>query len=73
VNPGNQMKDQLKQAVIDGNETVALAVTQALLASGASVMVGGAPVTAAHAEEIGSDGYGANAGMAVERAKELVG
>jgi len=37
------------------------------------VMVGGAPVTAAYAEEIGADGYGANAGMAVERAKELVG
>ena len=37
------------------------------------VMVGGAPVTAAYADEIGADGYGANAGMAVERAKELVG
>ena len=37
------------------------------------VMVGGAPVTAAFADEIGADGYGANAGMAVERAKELVG
>jgi methanogenic corrinoid protein MtbC1 len=30
-------------------------------------------VTAAYAEEIGADGYGANAGMAVERAKELAG
>ena len=38
------------------------------------VMVGGAPVTAAYVEEIGADGYGANAGMAVERrAKDLVG
>jgi 5-methyltetrahydrofolate--homocysteine methyltransferase len=36
-------------------------------------MVGGAPVTQAYADEIGADGYGANAGMAVERAKELVG
>ena len=36
------------------------------------VMVGGAPVTAAFADEIGADGYGANAGMAVERAKELM-
>ena len=42
-------------------------------ASRVKVMVGGAPVTAAYAEEIGADGYGANAGMAVERAKELVG
>jgi methanogenic corrinoid protein MtbC1 len=30
-------------------------------------------VTQAYADEIGADGYGANAGMAVERAKELVG
>jgi 5-methyltetrahydrofolate--homocysteine methyltransferase len=37
------------------------------------VMVGGAPVTAAWAAEIGADGYGANAGMAVEKAKELAG
>jgi len=36
------------------------------------IMVGGAPVTAAYADEIGADGYGANAGMAVERAKELL-
>jgi 5-methyltetrahydrofolate--homocysteine methyltransferase len=36
-------------------------------------MIGGAPVTQAYADEIGADGYGANAGMAVERAKELVG
>jgi len=36
------------------------------------VMVGGAPVTAAFAEELGADGYGANAGMAVEKAKGLV-
>jgi 5-methyltetrahydrofolate--homocysteine methyltransferase len=35
------------------------------------IMVGGAPVTAAYAEEIGADGYGANAGMAVEQAKAL--
>jgi len=37
------------------------------------VLIGGAPVTSAYADEIGADGYGANAGMAVERAKELVG
>jgi 5-methyltetrahydrofolate--homocysteine methyltransferase len=36
------------------------------------VLVGGAPVTAAWAEEIGADGYGANAGMAVEKARELM-
>ena len=36
------------------------------------VMVGGAPVTQAFADEIGADGYGANAGGAVDRAKELL-
>ena len=53
-------------------ETIA-ALKAAGLRERVKVMVGGAPVTAAFAEEIGADGYGANAGMAVERAKELVG
>jgi 5-methyltetrahydrofolate--homocysteine methyltransferase len=34
-------------------------------------MIGGAPVTQAFSDELGADGYGANAGMAVERAKAL--
>ena len=54
------------------SETIALLKDEGLRDS-VKVMVGGAPVTAAYAEEIGADGYGANAGMAVERAKELVG
>ena len=37
------------------------------------VMVGGAPVTAGFAEEIGADGYASNAASAVEKGKELVG
>ncbi len=49
------------------------ALSDAGLRDEVKVMVGGAPVTAAYADEIGADGYGANAGMAVERAKELVG
>jgi len=53
-------------------ETIAQLKAEGLRDS-VKVMVGGAPVTAAYAEEIGADGYGANAGMAVERAKELVG
>ena len=53
------------------SETIA-ALKDAGLRDSVKVMVGGAPVTAAYAEEIGADGYGANAGMAVERAKELV-
>jgi 5-methyltetrahydrofolate--homocysteine methyltransferase len=53
-------------------ETIA-ALKEAGLREQVKVMVGGAPVTEAYAAEIGADGYGANAGMAVERAKELVG
>ncbi len=53
-------------------ETIALLKDEGLR-DAVKVMVGGAPVTAAFADEIGADGYGANAGMAVERAKELVG
>ncbi len=49
------------------------ALQEAGLRQQVKVMVGGAPVTAAYADEVGADGYGANAGMAVERAKELVG
>jgi 5-methyltetrahydrofolate--homocysteine methyltransferase len=37
------------------------------------VLVGGAPVTEEFATSIGADGYGRDAGVAAERAKELVG
>jgi 5-methyltetrahydrofolate--homocysteine methyltransferase len=36
------------------------------------VMIGGAPVTQAYADEIGADGYGANAAAAVDGAKALM-
>jgi 5-methyltetrahydrofolate--homocysteine methyltransferase len=49
------------------------ALTAAGLRDTVKVMVGGAPVTAAYAAEVGADGYGANAGMAVERAQALLG
>ena len=53
------------------------ATIEALAAAGlreqVKVMVGGAPVTQAFASEIGADGYGANAGQAVDAAKALVG
>jgi 5-methyltetrahydrofolate--homocysteine methyltransferase len=48
------------------------ALKEAGLRESVKVMVGGAPVTEAYATEIGADGYGANAGMAVEKAKGLV-
>lgn len=37
------------------------------------VMVGGAPVTQAYADEIGADGYAPDASAAVRKAKQLIG
>lgn len=37
------------------------------------VMIGGAPITQEFADDIGADGYSADAGSAVELAKQLVG
>ena len=50
-------------------------VVAALKASGAPVktMIGGAPVTQSFADEIGADGYSADAGSAVQLAKQLIG
>ena len=49
---------------------------QALSAAGlrgqAKIMVGGAPVTQRYADEIGADGYGENAAVAVALARKLV-
>jgi 5-methyltetrahydrofolate--homocysteine methyltransferase len=42
------------------------------LRPGVSVLVGGAPVTPEFARSIGADGYGANAMVAVDLARELV-
>ncbi len=39
----------------------------------AKVMVGGAPVTQDYADEIGADGYSADAASAVDKARELCG
>ena len=47
------------------------ALNEAGLRDSVKVMVGGAPVTQAYADEIGADGYGANAAAAVDRAKAL--
>jgi 5-methyltetrahydrofolate--homocysteine methyltransferase len=48
------------------------ALSAAGLRESVKVMVGGAPVTQAFADEIGADGYGANAGGAVDAAKALL-
>lgn len=41
--------------------------------SGVKIMIGGAPITQAFADDIGADGYAADAGTAVDVAKKLVG
>ena len=48
------------------------ALTEAGLRDGLKVMVGGAPVNQGYADEIGADAYGANASLAVDKAKELL-
>jgi len=48
------------------------ALKEAGLRATVKVMIGGAPVTQAYADEIGADGYGANAAAAVDKAKALV-
>jgi len=48
------------------------ALKEAGLRASVKVMIGGAPVTQAYADEIGADGYGANAAAAVDKAKALV-
>jgi len=49
-------------------------VVKALRAAGvnAKTMIGGAPVTQSYADEIGADGYAADAAGAVDKARELI-
>lgn len=49
------------------------ALEEAGLRDKVKVMIGGAPVTRSFADEIGADGYAANAASASDLAKELVG
>ncbi|MCG2768317.1 MAG: corrinoid protein [Chloroflexota bacterium] len=49
------------------------AISEANLRPKIKIMVGGAPVTAEWAEEIGADAYGMNAAEAVTKAKALMG
>ena len=49
------------------------AIKEAGLRDQVKILVGGAPITAAFAKEIGADGYASNAASAVEKGKELIG
>ncbi len=53
-------------------KTTIEALSAAGLRRQAKVMVGGAPVTQRYADEIGADGYGENAAVAVALARKLV-
>ena len=53
------------------DETVK-ALKEAGIREQVKIMAGGAPVTEKFVQEIGADAYGANAGSATEKAKELV-
>jgi len=48
------------------------AIEEAGIREQVKIMVGGAPVTQAFAEEIGADAYASNAASAVDKAKELI-
>ena len=49
------------------------ALVEAGIRGNVKVMVGGAPVTQNYSDEIGADGYSADAASAVDKAKELMG
>jgi 5-methyltetrahydrofolate--homocysteine methyltransferase len=55
-----------------GMKDVLRALEQADLRKKVKVMVGGAPVTQAFADEVGADAYGDSAATAVDKAKELL-
>ncbi len=54
-------------------KTAIEALKTAGLKDGVKVMIGGAPITQAYADEIGADGYSPDAASAVDKAKELIG
>jgi len=49
------------------------AIKEAGIRDEVKILVGGAPITASFAEEIGADGYASNAASAVDKGKELMG
>ena len=81
--------DKFTQAVRDGADALALSALltttmpsmkttiEALVEAGVrdkvKVLIGGAPVTQAYADQIGADGYAPDASSAARKAKELLG
>ena len=81
--------DKYVQAIKDGAQVIGMSalltttmpsmkeIIDAIVAEGlrekVKVMIGGAPVTQSYADEIGADGYSADAASAADLAKKLVG
>ncbi len=63
----------LLTTTMPGMKTTIDELAQAGLRSGVKVMIGGAPVTAKYASDIGADGSAPDAASAVDLAKRLVG
>lgn len=63
----------LLTTTMPGMKIVLQKLEEAGLRQQVKVLVGGAPVTRKFADEIGADGYAANASVAVDIVKELVG
>jgi len=63
----------LLTTTMPGMQATIEALIDAGLRGQVKVMVGGAPVTEAYADQIGADGYAPDAGAAVRKAKELLG
>jgi 5-methyltetrahydrofolate--homocysteine methyltransferase len=53
-------------------KAVVVAITAAGLRDRVTIVIGGAPITARYAEEIGADGYAPDASKAVRKVKELL-
>jgi 5-methyltetrahydrofolate--homocysteine methyltransferase len=63
----------LLTTTMPGMKTTLEAIRQAGMRERVKVMIGGAPVNQAYADEIGADGYAKDSTLAVARAKELLG
>jgi 5-methyltetrahydrofolate--homocysteine methyltransferase len=63
----------LLTTTMDSMQRTVAAITEAGLRDKVKIIVGGAPVTQAFADEIGADGYAPNAGMAVDLIRSLMG
>ena len=77
--------EKCREAVEDGVQVILLSavltttmpyikeVVDALKDSGAKILIGGAPVTQAYADEIGADSYSDNTNTAVKSTKDALG